>query len=661
MVPMKPEATKQGSAGSWAGFLFLALIPLMAVSLAAPLAWLTQDLVLRWSSALLLLFCFGPFLFSPKKQLSVDLDFLNLTVLLLAAWVLFSVKNSKEAFESFYAFRNFAVLTSLWFSLRILWDRQPGLYACFERVFFWTSAAAALWLCATTLGHHSTLSFFQKFVPRKGFFVNENSAAGFLGMALIWAVLKKNHHGPMPLWAIGLFFLGSTLTQSRGAFVALLIVAVLYLLLHMKEVENRLKGWKKGEWILFGSVVVVFLVCSSFTVHKLFNPLEVDTRASNRWDLWTSGFKMALDQPLLGFGPGTFPDAYSFYKPASIWNTFVVAAHNEFLQVAVECGWPALFLVLLFLWEILRKSGRDLFRADVFKKIPWDLQVSETVFFLVLFEAVHNSVDFTFHEWSHRLVLLGFVTYAVRGNKPPEELRATIHLSRFAFLAGAWFFAAVVFWMMGVGGFRDYLAQIYDLRGKMAYQQNNLDEAESFARRSLELRRDLTNSWNLLGVAADVRGERASVPLERKKYFQAAEEYYGKAVQLSPYALQPLENKVHFLVVQRRLSEALELQNLLVDRAPQNPVEYIQRAQILLAMGRAQDSILSAQKAVDLDDYFIPGYVAKAQAMEALGKRADAIQIDRSIEEIIKKQNIPDLDRRLGEVEANIQRLQSKR
>jgi predicted Zn-dependent protease len=125
--------------------------------------------------------------------------------------------------------------------------------------------------------------------------------------------------------------------------------------------------------------------------------------------------------------------------------------------------------------------------------------------------------------------------------------------------------------------------------------------------------------------------------------------------------LEPLENKVHFLVVQRRLSEALELQNLLVDRASQNPVEYIQRAQILLAMGRAQDSILSAQKAVDLDDYFIPGYVAKAQAMEALGKRADAVQIDRIIEEIIKKQNIPDLDQRLKQVEADIQRLQSKR
>ena len=90
-------------------------------------------------------------------------------------------------------------------------------------------------------------------------------------------------------------------------------------------------------------------------------------------------------------------------------------------------------------------------------------------------------------------------------------------------------------------------------------------------------------------------------------------------------------------------------------------MEFIQRALILLAMGRAQDSIASAQEALDLDDYFIPGYVAKAQAMEALGKRADAIQIYKGIEEIIKKQNIPDLDKRLGEVEADIHRLQSLR
>ena len=46
--------------------------------------------------------------------------------------------------------------------------------------------------------------------------------------------------------------------------------------------------------------------------------------------------------------------------------------------------------------------------------------------------------------------------------------------------------------------------------------------------------------------------------------------------------------------------------------------------------------------------------------MEALGKRADAILNYRNIEEIIKQQNIPDLEARLSQVEADIRRLQAK-
>ena len=658
---MKNENMEMDASGRMAGLLFLSLIPLAVLVPAAPLpSWLAQDLVLRWASSALFLFSLFRFFPGTREKASLVLDFQNLSVLLLAAWVSLSMKNSKEAFESFYAFRNFAVLVLFWFSLRSVWKHWPGLYGWFEKTFFWTSVAAALWLCVSTLGHGTSFGFFQSIVPRKGLFVNENVAAGFLGMALLWSVLGRLHLKPVPFWAVGLFFLAWALTQSRGAFVAMLAVAVLYLLLHMKETEKMIRGWTPSQWALFALLVVVFLVCTSFTIHKLFNPQEVDARASHRWDLWNSSFRMAMDQPLLGFGPGTFQDAFAAYKPASIWNTYVAAAHNEFLQTAVECGWPALLLVLLFLWGVLRETGSRLFQTSAFKEAPADSRISEGVFFLVLFEAVHNTVDFTFHDWSHRLVLLAMVTFALRDKKAVDDVSSELTFSRRALWAGAWFLAASVLWVMGVGAYRDYGSQMEAFRATMAYKQNDLDMAESSARSALKLRGDFMKPWNLLGAVEDVRGERATAAVERKNDFQLAEEYYGKAAQLSPYSLEPLENKVHFLVVQRRLSEALELQNLLVGLAPQNPVEYIQRAQILLAMGRAQESIFSAQKAVDLDDYFIPGYVAKARAMEALGKRDDAVQTYKTIVEIIKKQGIPDLAKRLGEVEARIRRLQNR-
>ncbi|HJT24467.1 MAG TPA: hypothetical protein VJ873_07805, partial [bacterium] len=269
--------------GRLVAVLFLALIPLVTlIPYALVPVSLTQDLILRWVSAAVFLLCLGVFLQLSNKTRTLRLDFPNLLLLLLTAWVLLSVKNSKEAFESFYSFRGFLALILWWFSLRMVWQRWPGIYPWFEKTFLVTAYIAAAWLCFYMAGRATGIPFFHLFIERKGFFLNENIGAGFFGIALLWMMLRKLHRQAASGWGLALLFLAWAMTQSRGAFVAMVTVILLYLLLHMREFEEKMSGWKSRQWVLFGVGVVLVLACSSYTIRKLFDALEVDPRALNR-------------------------------------------------------------------------------------------------------------------------------------------------------------------------------------------------------------------------------------------------------------------------------------------------------------------------------------------------------------------------------------------
>lgn len=655
---MKSAPYPSDATGRMVGFLFLALIPLATLVPAAFPAWLVQDLVLRWISALVFLLCLGSCLLKSKLKTSLDLDFANIVLLLLLGWVLLSVKNSRDAFDSFYAFRSFLALVLWWFSLRMVWERWPGLYPAFEKVFLWTSVAASAWLILTTAGHGLNIPFFvEKTIPRIGPFPNENIAAGFLGLALVWGLLKKLHQVPVPSWALAVLLVGWCLTKSRGGFMSLLFVSVFYCLLHMKEIEGRLARWRKGQWLAAGGAVILLAALLAPMVDRVFNALATDPNANKRLDLWWSGLRMALAQPVFGFGPGTFEDVFPFYKPASLWNITTPFAHNEYLQTAVDSGLPALALTLLFLWVLLRGMGKGLAGVAPFKGLALETQAMEAGFFLVLLEAAHNCVDFTFHEWSHRLVLLGFATYAFRHKRVEDDVRTTWDFSKRLYLGGTAFLVCLILWLLGVGGLRDFLARTYDFHGIVLQEAGDLDRAEADERKSLAYRGDFMMPWNSLGAIEKRRAETAAKPSERKKHYRLAEADFEQAMQVSPYALAPQANLVQLWISEGKLDEALDLQSRIVEKIPTDPTQQDIQAQILLALGRPDDAVTAAQKAVDLDGMFVPSYLCKARAMEALGKKKDAIRVYRQIEEIVQKAGLPDAEQRIRMLEAKIQKL----
>ena len=78
-----------------------------------------------------------------------------------------------------------------------------------------------------------------------------------------------------------------------------------------------------------------------------------------RFDYWEAAGKTALKNPWTGTGPGTFSIAYSAIKRPE--SEMARLAHNDYVQQASDCGFPAAILYLAFIgiglhrsWQIAR-------------------------------------------------------------------------------------------------------------------------------------------------------------------------------------------------------------------------------------------------------------------------------------------------------------------
>jgi O-antigen ligase len=84
--------------------------------------------------------------------------------------------------------------------------------------------------------------------------------------------------------------------------------------------------------------------------------------AISRLRLWRAGWRMLLDHPIVGVGPGNFENYLPRYAPT----LEPKPAHSNFVGIAAETGWPGLILYVAFFggailvaFQVLRVCGRD--------------------------------------------------------------------------------------------------------------------------------------------------------------------------------------------------------------------------------------------------------------------------------------------------------------
>lgn len=196
-------------------------------------------------------------------------------------------------------------------------------------------------------------------------YFNHNHFAGFLILIMpvaLGLLIGSAHFEKRLFLAILFAIMGSALvlSLSRGGLLGFAVaVAGFFLCLSLKHVHDPEFRKRFVLTLLIGGLIVgaavVWIGVSPIAHRSLLRTVMPDQetlRAEIRFHLWRSALPLLTEFPLFGSGLGTFEDVFRRYRPATLsQNQHAYFAHNDYLELTIEMGLPALFLVC---WAIIR-------------------------------------------------------------------------------------------------------------------------------------------------------------------------------------------------------------------------------------------------------------------------------------------------------------------
>lgn len=256
----------------------------------------------------------------------------------------------------------------------------------------------------------------QHDVPRS-VFLDINSHAAFLNLIALPAsayflLHRPNMRSSKILGALlFLLFFAIALTKGRGAMLSFALGATLLVWMAYRHVPG------KNIWILLLLVAGAYLLANVVwqggvgeRLHTVFNPASA---GADRYIIWQQAWEMMKHAPLLGTGIGTFWLAWPPWRdPADTSGGYYV--HNDYLQIWIEGGLPALLLLLAVLCSALWLFVRALKNPSTSPLPPGEgLGVRERVEITGLFAglfaiAAHSFFNFNFYVLP-TLILAGVV------------------------------------------------------------------------------------------------------------------------------------------------------------------------------------------------------------------------------------------------------------
>jgi Tfp pilus assembly protein PilF len=156
------------------------------------------------------------------------------------------------------------------------------------------------------------------------------------------------------LTLLGLIFAAAiVMTGSRAALIAVSVGA---------GVECFRRWGRRGVLVFAASAALALALVPRGWVDRWIK--STDPLSWKRTDIWTGALLGAADRPVMGWGPGRYALADNARRVPQErrpvrYGMETTFAHNDFLQVAVETGIPALLFVLFAVGATLVRGGRD--------------------------------------------------------------------------------------------------------------------------------------------------------------------------------------------------------------------------------------------------------------------------------------------------------------
>lgn len=207
-----------------------------------------------------------------------------------------------------------------------------------------------IWAFFLAVGVFGVIAFISKATGRfsvvTAYDPNENALLFVLAVPFVfWQMmasrgLKKILMGCL----LSLLVLGIVETESRGGFLGLVAVTLVSVYQYKRATNTHIVNVKIAASIALILGVLYFAGGQQYTnrISTIFNTESNYnyTASSGRLTIWRQGFELMLDNPFLGVGIDAFESALgrTFRMDEGQWQ----AAHNSFLQVGTELGFPGL-------------------------------------------------------------------------------------------------------------------------------------------------------------------------------------------------------------------------------------------------------------------------------------------------------------------------------
>jgi O-antigen ligase len=146
--------------------------------------------------------------------------------------------------------------------------------------------------------------------------------------------------------AAALLVIGILINQSTAMLLIGPPVGAATVLLVMRLSRRRL-----NQGLAVVGLLLVAATATVLVIGKQLPALGTAASIEKRSEYWSHSIAAIEDQPLTGWGFGSFQQAYRLFEsrtPADRW--YVNHAHNDYLEVALEGGVAAIVLMLVFLW-----------------------------------------------------------------------------------------------------------------------------------------------------------------------------------------------------------------------------------------------------------------------------------------------------------------------
>ncbi|GBE02883.1 O-Antigen ligase [bacterium BMS3Abin08] len=159
------------------------------------------------------------------------------------------------------------------------------------------------------------------------------------------------------------------LTYSRSGAILLSLVLLILLFWNLRRFRPRYLGFVTSAALIALLATIAFMPSGYWKFQKTVTD-TMDRSIGARTSYLIVGWRIFKEDPIIGSGPGTFAQLYSRSEYAAhyadIVNTYLMDAHNSYLEVVVGTGLLGLSIFLIIIWTGLRNFhlAQQRFRAD---------------------------------------------------------------------------------------------------------------------------------------------------------------------------------------------------------------------------------------------------------------------------------------------------------